>query len=65
MGKKGKAFLDKVKGDSDLCKKDVTDENAKKVLDVNDATNAKGGAKVLGELNKVVNALVTASNGVQ
>lgn len=65
MGKKGKAFLDKVKGDSDLCKKDVTDENAKKVLDVNDATKDKGGAKELGELNKAVNALVTASNGVQ
>ncbi|WP_152301207.1 Vsp/OspC family lipoprotein [Borrelia miyamotoi] len=61
VGKKGKAFLDKVKGDSDLCKKDVTDENAKKALDVNNATKDKG-AKELVELNTAVDELLKAAN---
>ncbi|WP_326942976.1 Vsp/OspC family lipoprotein [Borrelia persica] len=54
---KGKAFLDKVKGDSDLCKKDVTDEHAKKALDVNDASKDKG-AKELVEFNTAMDELL-------
>ncbi|WVN92260.1 Vsp/OspC family lipoprotein (plasmid) [Borrelia turicatae] len=60
VGKKGKAFLDKVKGDSELCKKDVTDENAKKAIDVTNGTKDKGAAE-LGELNTAINALLTAA----
>nr|BAA11305.1 variable major protein [Borrelia hermsii] len=62
VSKKGTAFLDKVKADAELCKKDVTDENAKKALDVNNASKEKG-AKELGDLNTAVDGLLTAANG--
>ncbi|XXG16287.1 Vsp/OspC family lipoprotein (plasmid) [Borrelia puertoricensis] len=50
-----------MKGDSDLCKKDVTDENAKKAIDINNATKDKG-AEELGKLNTAIDALLKAAD---
>ncbi|AHH07698.1 Variable outer membrane protein (plasmid) [Borrelia crocidurae DOU] len=57
VNKKCKAFLDKVKEDSDLCKKDVTDENAQKALDINNATKDKGASE-LAALNTSIDGLL-------
>nr|WP_225315958.1 Vsp/OspC family lipoprotein [Borrelia duttonii] len=57
LNKKCKAFLDKVKGDAELCKKDVTDENAQKALDVNNATKDKGASE-LDALNTSIDGLL-------
>nr|WP_051480256.1 Vsp/OspC family lipoprotein [Borrelia crocidurae] len=51
------AFLDKLKGDNELCKHDVTDSHAQQSIDRNHATKDKG-AKELGELNTAIDALL-------
>ncbi|UPA14293.1 Vsp/OspC family lipoprotein [Borrelia turicatae] len=58
---KSKAFLDKVKGEDDLCKKEVTDDHLKKAILKGDATGDKG-AKDLIALNTAVDALLKAAN---
>ncbi|AHH13311.1 Variable outer membrane protein (plasmid) [Borrelia hermsii YBT] len=58
---KGTAFLNKVKGDDDLCKKDATDAHAKNAIDKNDNTGGKGKTELIA-LNTAIDELVTAAN---
>ncbi|AHH11321.1 hypothetical protein bcCo53_001553 (plasmid) [Borrelia coriaceae] len=57
---KSQEFLDKVKKDGDLCKHDVTDDNAKKALDIKNVDKTKG-ANELETLNGAVAGLVNVA----
>ncbi|AFI31990.1 Variable small protein 2 (plasmid) [Borrelia crocidurae str. Achema] len=60
---KGQAFLDKLKGDDDLCKKEVDDANVKKAIDRSDGSKDKG-AKELDDLNTAIDGLLKDANAV-
>ncbi|AHH04414.1 Variable outer membrane protein (plasmid) [Borrelia nietonii YOR] len=59
---RGTAFLNKVKGDDDLCKKDATDAHTKNAIDKNDNTGGKGKTE-LEALNTAIDELLKAANG--
>ncbi|WP_235048098.1 Vsp/OspC family lipoprotein [Borrelia persica] len=55
-------FLDKLKGESDLCKEGVTDAHAKSAILVTDATKDKGANELIA-LNTAITNLATAAKG--
>ncbi|WP_349643005.1 Vsp/OspC family lipoprotein [Borrelia venezuelensis] len=56
---KSKAFLDKVKVEDDLCKKEVTDDHLKKAIDKT-SDGSKGGKELIA-LNTAIDALLKAA----
>ncbi|UPA14288.1 Vsp/OspC family lipoprotein [Borrelia turicatae] len=53
-------LLDKLKGDNDLRKEDITDAHIKNAIDKIDSTGDKG-SRELGKLNTAVDALLTSA----